>query len=184
MNSGRWNRILSSARITSTCAPGTRRSELPTESLNDLIYESSKGATSHLPHESPAIVRPGYRPGANRPCVFAAVCCSEMTIGDRAPIGLRNETPLPNQSDIVVVISEVVVMEQILIRNLPAGTKAALRARAEQRHRSVEAEARDLLTRALEGEPVTIVDLLSTDEGADIEFEPERLGLTARSAEL
>jgi plasmid stability protein len=98
--------------------------------------------------------------------------------------GLRNETPLPNKSDIVVAISEVVVMEQILIRNLPAGTKAALRARAEQRHRSVEAEARDLLTRALEGEPVTIVDLLSTDEGADIEFEPERLGLTARSAEL
>ena len=75
-------------------------------------------------------------------------------------------------------------MEQILIRNLPAGTKAALRARAEQRHRSVEAEARDLLTRALEGEPVTIVDLLSMDEGAEIEFEPERLGLTARSAEL
>ena len=75
-------------------------------------------------------------------------------------------------------------MEQILIRNLPAGTKAALRARAEQRHRSVEAEARDLLTRALEGEPVTIVDLLSMVEGADIEFEPERLGLTACSAEL
>jgi antitoxin FitA len=82
------------------------------------------------------------------------------------------------------MISEVVVVEQILIRNLPAGTKAALRARAEQRHRSVEAEARDLLTKALEGEAVTIVDLLSTDEGADIEFEPERLGLAARSAEL
>lgn len=71
-----------------------------------------------------------------------------------------------------------------LIRNLPAGTKAALRARAKQRHRSVEAEARDLLTRALESEPLTIVDLLSTDEGADIEFEPQRLGLTGRSAEL
>ncbi|MGL4175746.1 MAG: FitA-like ribbon-helix-helix domain-containing protein [Dermatophilaceae bacterium] len=75
-------------------------------------------------------------------------------------------------------------MEQILIRNLPAGTKAALRARAEQRHRSVEAEARELLTTALAGEPVTIVDLLSTDEGTDIDFEPQRLGLTARSAEL
>ncbi|HEV7209787.1 MAG TPA: antitoxin [Mycobacteriales bacterium] len=75
-------------------------------------------------------------------------------------------------------------MEQILIRNLPVGTKAALRARAEQRHRSVEAEARDLLTKALAGGPVTILDLLSTDEGADIDFEPERLGLTARSAEL
>jgi len=75
-------------------------------------------------------------------------------------------------------------MEQILIRNLPAGTKAALRARAEQRHRSVEAEARDLLTRALQDEPISIVDLLSTDKGADIEFEPERLGVKARSAEL
>ena len=64
-------------------------------------------------------------------------------------------------------------MEQLSIRNLPAGTKAALRARAQQRHRSVEAGARDVLTRALEGQPVTIVDLLGTDEGADIEFEPE-----------
>ncbi|MGO1973868.1 MAG: FitA-like ribbon-helix-helix domain-containing protein [Propionibacteriaceae bacterium] len=75
-------------------------------------------------------------------------------------------------------------MEQILIRNLPAGTKAALRARAERHHRSVEAEARDVLAQALDRDPVTIVDLLSTEEGADIEFEPERLGLTARSAEL
>lgn len=74
--------------------------------------------------------------------------------------------------------------EQILIRNLPAGTKAALRARAKQHHRSVEAEARDALTKALADDPVTIVDLLSTDEGSDIEFEPERLGLTARSAQL
>ncbi|MGL5850065.1 MAG: FitA-like ribbon-helix-helix domain-containing protein [Phycicoccus sp.] len=75
-------------------------------------------------------------------------------------------------------------MEQILIRNLPEGTKAALRARAEHHHRSAEAEARDLLTTALASEPPTIVDLLSTEEGADIDFEPERLGLTARSAEL
>jgi plasmid stability protein len=78
----------------------------------------------------------------------------------------------------------VVIVEQILIRNLPAGTKAALRARAEQSHRSVEAEARDVLTKALERKPVTIIDILSTDEGADIDFEPERLGLTARSADL
>lgn len=75
-------------------------------------------------------------------------------------------------------------MEQILIRNLPAGTKAALRARAEQHHRSVEAEAREILADGLEREPVTIVDLLSTDEGVDIEFEPERLGLAARTPEL
>ncbi|WP_221185193.1 FitA-like ribbon-helix-helix domain-containing protein [Flexivirga oryzae] len=76
------------------------------------------------------------------------------------------------------------MVEQILIRNLPVGTKAALRARAEQRHRSVEAEARDILTEALERDPVTIIDLLSMDEGADIEFEPERLGTAARTAEL
>lgn len=75
-------------------------------------------------------------------------------------------------------------MEQILIRNLPTGTKAALRARAKRRHRSVEAEARDVLTRALEVENVTLVDLLGTDEGADVDFEPDRMGLTARSAEL
>jgi plasmid stability protein len=82
------------------------------------------------------------------------------------------------------MISEAIVVEQILIRNLPAGTKAALRARAEQRRRSVEAEARELLTTALAADPITIVDLLSTDEGADIDFEPQRLGLAARSAEL
>lgn len=75
-------------------------------------------------------------------------------------------------------------MEQILIRNLPAGTKAALRARAEHHHRSVEAEAREILAEALEREPVTIVDLLGTDEGADIDFEPKRLGLTTRAADL
>lgn len=87
-------------------------------------------------------------------------------------------------SDIVVLISEVIAVEQILIRNLPAGTKAALKARAEQHRRSAEAEAREILADALEREPVTLVDLLGTDEGADIEFEPERLGLTARIPEL
>lgn len=75
-------------------------------------------------------------------------------------------------------------MEQILIRSLPAGTKAALRARAEHHHRSVEAEAREILADALKRDPVTIVDLLSMDEGADIEFEPQRLGLSARIPEL
>lgn len=75
-------------------------------------------------------------------------------------------------------------MEQILIRNLPPGTKAALRARAEHRRRSVEAEAREILAKALESEPVTIVDLLGMDEGADIEFEPQRLGLALRTPEL
>lgn len=75
-------------------------------------------------------------------------------------------------------------MEQILIRNLPAGTKAALKTRAKQHRRSVEAEAREILAGALERDPVTLVDMLGTDEGADIEFEPERLGLMARTPDL
>ncbi|MFT3887670.1 MAG: hypothetical protein QM713_05860 [Arachnia sp.] len=75
-------------------------------------------------------------------------------------------------------------MEQLLIRNLPPGTKAALRARARQNQRSVEAEARDMLARALTAEAVTIVDLLSMDEGADTDFEPERLRVVARIPEL
>lgn len=84
----------------------------------------------------------------------------------------------------MIAISEVIAVEQILIRNLPAGTKAALKVRAEQHRRSVEAEAREILADALEREPVTIVDLLGTDEGADIEFEPERLGVIARTPDL
>lgn len=75
-------------------------------------------------------------------------------------------------------------MEQILIRNLPPGTKARLRARAEQHHSNAEAEARAILAEGLDREPVTLVDLLGTDEGADIDFEPERLGLSARTPEL
>ena len=75
-------------------------------------------------------------------------------------------------------------MEQILIRNLPPGTKAALRARADQHRRSVEAEARAIVAQALQREPLTMVDLLSTDQGADIEFEADRLRLSARTAEL
>lgn len=82
------------------------------------------------------------------------------------------------------VISEVIVVEQILIRSLPAGTKALLRARAESHRRSLEAEARDILAEALARDPVTMVDLVGMDEGADIEFEPERLGLTARTPDL
>jgi len=74
--------------------------------------------------------------------------------------------------------------EQILIRNLPAGTKAALRVRAEQHRRSVEAEARAILSGALERPAVTMVDLLCSDEGSEIEFEPQRLNVTARTPDL
>lgn len=75
-------------------------------------------------------------------------------------------------------------MEQILVRNLPAGTKAALRARADRRGHSVEAEMRELIRDALRRGPGSIVDQLSMDEGAEIEFEPQRLRLRGRDAEL
>lgn len=75
-------------------------------------------------------------------------------------------------------------MEQLLIRNLPSGTKALLSDRAARHHRSMEAEARAIVEEALANEPATIVDLLAMPESEDIEFEPERLGLTARSADL
>lgn len=75
-------------------------------------------------------------------------------------------------------------MEQILVRNLPSGTKAALKVRAKAHQRSVEAELRALIASALEVRPATLVDLLSSNEGTEIEFTPGRLGLTARSAEL
>jgi len=75
-------------------------------------------------------------------------------------------------------------LEQILIRNLPAGTKAALRERARQHRRSVEAEARSILSQALEQSAATLVDMLSSDEGSEIEFEPQRLPVTARTPDL
>jgi plasmid stability protein len=79
---------------------------------------------------------------------------------------------------------EVVIMEQILIRNLPDGTKAVLTERAARHHRSMEAEARAIMQHALVGEPTSLVDYLAMPESCDIDFEPERLGLTARTAEL
>jgi len=75
-------------------------------------------------------------------------------------------------------------MEQILIRNLPAGTKAALRALANNHHRSLEAEVREIIADAVKHHPTSINDLLSMGEGADINFEPKRVGLSARTPEL
>lgn len=76
-------------------------------------------------------------------------------------------------------------MEQIVIRNLPEGTKAALRVRAARHHHSVEAEARAILTAGLLlGEEVPMPVLLAADSGHDIDFEPERLGLIARTPQL
>jgi plasmid stability protein len=75
-------------------------------------------------------------------------------------------------------------MEQILIRKLPPGTKAALRALADQHQLTVEAQARQILADALAREPLTLVDLLADDQGDDIDFVPERLGLTAHTPTL
>ena len=74
--------------------------------------------------------------------------------------------------------------EQILIRNLATGTKAQLRERATRHSRSAEAEARTILETALASEPATILDFLAMPDGQNIEFEPPRLGLTARIADL
>ncbi len=71
-----------------------------------------------------------------------------------------------------------------MIRNLPEGTKAALRARAARHHHSAEAEARAILTAGLADENVPMSVLLAADTGEDIDFEPQRLGLTARTPEL
>ncbi|WP_423251864.1 FitA-like ribbon-helix-helix domain-containing protein, partial [Serratia marcescens] len=57
------------------------------------------------------------------------------------------------------------MVEQILIRNLPTGTKAALRNRAKRNHRSLEAEARSILGEAVNREQSSIVDLIAMDEG-------------------
>ncbi len=71
-----------------------------------------------------------------------------------------------------------------MIRNLPEGTKAALRVRAARHHHSVEAEARAILTAGLSGEDVPMSVLLAADTGHDVDFDPQRLGLTARTPEL
>lgn len=72
-------------------------------------------------------------------------------------------------------------MGQILIRGLPAGTKAALPKRANSHQRSLEAEARAIIANALERGSHTLNDLLSVDEGADIDFKPQEVGLRARA---
>lgn len=68
-------------------------------------------------------------------------------------------------------------MEQI-IRSLPTGTSpacACLAQRAVDGGRGAHPHHRHFGERAL-----TLVDLLAADESVDIEFDPERLRLTAR----
>ncbi len=75
-------------------------------------------------------------------------------------------------------------MEQLLIRGLPAGTKAKLAMLAQRNGRSREAEVRAILDQALSQEPISLVDLLAMPESEDVEFEPERLGAVSRDVEL
>lgn len=86
--------------------------------------------------------------------------------------------------DIMMLISNGGVMEQILIRNLPEGTKAKLRRRADENGSSIEAEARAALAAGIASDSPTLVDLISMKTDTEFEFEPERLGLKARSVEL
>ncbi|RCS92063.1 antitoxin [Brevibacterium aurantiacum] len=75
-------------------------------------------------------------------------------------------------------------MEQILIRNLPEGTKAILRKRATEHDSSIEAEARAILAAGLAVDKPTLVDLISMSGDAEVDFEPQRLSLQARTPEL
>ncbi|SMX90920.1 Plasmid stability protein [Brevibacterium aurantiacum] len=75
-------------------------------------------------------------------------------------------------------------MEQILIRNLPEGTKAILRKRAAEHDSSIEAEARAILAAGLAVDKSKLVDLISMSGDIDVDFEPQRLNLQARTPEL
>lgn len=75
-------------------------------------------------------------------------------------------------------------MEQLLINDLPIGTLDALKRRAQQHHRSVEAETHAIIAEVLSHESSRLLDFFSTDEGVDIVFSPERIGLAVPGAEL
>lgn len=75
-------------------------------------------------------------------------------------------------------------MEQVLIRNLPDGTKARLKDLARRHDRTMEAEARAILESGLERGGASIVDFLAMPGGESIDFEPARLGLVGRELDL
>lgn len=58
-------------------------------------------------------------------------------------------------------------MAQLLVRNLPDEIKSGLRQRAERHHRSVEAEVREILSAAVNVDPV----LAWLDDAADLREE-------------
>ena len=75
-------------------------------------------------------------------------------------------------------------MEQLLIRRLPAGTKLALKERAQKHGRTSESEAREILVSVLQENPVSIVDLLKDRSELVVDFEPERSTLAVREVEF
>lgn len=74
-------------------------------------------------------------------------------------------------------------MEQMIIRNLPDGTKARIRRRAAEHNRSMEAEARSMLEAALAQKAESLVDLIGTHDD-HIDFVPERMRLGTRDVEF
>lgn len=91
---------------------------------------------------------------------------------------------LSHQRSIINVISTEGVVESILIRNLPEGTKAIRRGRAAAHNSSIEAEAGEDLATGIAADSPTLVDLISTSSDSEAEFEPKRFNFKARSAEL
>ncbi len=78
----------------------------------------------------------------------------------------------------------IIVWRRLSSAIFPREPRRALRVRAARHHHSVEAEARAILTAGLAAEDVPMSVLLAADSGQDVEFEPESLGLTARTPEL
>ncbi len=71
-------------------------------------------------------------------------------------------------------------MAQLLVRNLPDAVKDGLRQRAERHHRSVEAEVREILSAAVNVDPV----LAWLDDAAELreEFGGVELPVPERTA--
>lgn len=71
-----------------------------------------------------------------------------------------------------------------MIRRLFAAVKAVLRQAGARHHHFLRSKARPSFTARLSNEGVPMSVLLTADTGADFEFDPERLGLTASTPEL
>lgn len=73
-------------------------------------------------------------------------------------------------------------MEEIVISNLPPGTKAALHARGALHRLSAESEARRILMEAL-SQPLPTIDealAMKVERAGEVDFEPRRLNVGSR----